>query len=288
MQHVVGVAFRNAYASGLQASTHPRDGAVVICALNVDHLGEAAFPLGNVIRHIGHKVSVGAVAFAHHAVFVVAVVGGLEPQRAVLFVGLAGFLQLIDGTVDAAAGVEAGLKVVVVKLDVEGFQVEVLLVAQIGHGKFAHAIQIVQLAAAGKFTVVGLDGFLGQEILRNVLNVVAVVGRCILATGPFGITWLKALCAQLGGGGQGVDLHTRVVVIKLAVHRPALRGKQIANGIAQSGLAAMAHMQWARGIGRYKLHQHVGMALGLLAKAGGCVQDLFDHRLLGAGLEFEV
>ena len=103
---------------------------------------------------------------------------------------------------------------------------------QIGHGKFAHAIQIVQVATACKFTVVRLDGFLCQEILRNVLDVVAVVGGCVFPAGPLCITRLEALRPQLRGRGQGIDLHARVVVIKLAVHGPALRGEQIANGIA--------------------------------------------------------
>ena len=92
MQHIVGVALWNAHASRLQASAHAGDGAVVVGALNVDHLGETALPLGDVIGHVGHKVGVGAVAFAHYAVFVVTIIGGLEPQCTVLLVGLAGFL----------------------------------------------------------------------------------------------------------------------------------------------------------------------------------------------------
>jgi hypothetical protein len=92
VQHVVGVALWYASAGGLQACSHACNGAVVVGALNVDHFGKAAFPFGYVVRHIGHKVGVGAVAFSHDAVFVIAVVGGLEPQCAVLFVGLACFL----------------------------------------------------------------------------------------------------------------------------------------------------------------------------------------------------
>jgi len=124
--------------------------------------------------------------------------------------------------------------------------------------------------------------------LRNVLNVITVVGGCVFAAGPLRITRLKALRTQLGGGGQGVDLHARVVVIKLAVNRPTLRGKQIANGVAQSSLAAMANVQWTRGVGRHKFHQYFFMALGLFAKARCRMQHFFDHRLFGAGLELEV
>jgi hypothetical protein len=89
---------------------------VVVGALDVDDLGEAALPLGDVVGHVGHEVGVGAVALAHDAVLVVAVVGGLEPQRAVLLVGLAVGDQLVHRGLDAAAGVQAGLQVVVVEL----------------------------------------------------------------------------------------------------------------------------------------------------------------------------
>jgi hypothetical protein len=50
----------------------------------------------------------------------------------------------------------------------------------------------------------------------------------------------------------------------------------------------MAHVQRTCGIGRDKLHQHIFIALSLFAKARCGVQHFFDHRLLGAGLEFEI
>jgi hypothetical protein len=112
---------------------------------------------------------------AHDAVLVVAVVGGLEPQRAVLLVGLAVGDELVDRGLDAAAGVQAGFQVVLVKLQVEGLQVLVLLVAQVGHGKLADVVVVLHIAAGGELAVVGLDGGLGLEGLGNVGDVVAVV-----------------------------------------------------------------------------------------------------------------
>jgi hypothetical protein len=62
--------------------------------------------------------------------------------------------------------------------------------------------------------------------------------------------------------GQGVDLHARVVVIELAVHAPALGGEQVADGVAHGGLAAMAHVQRAGGVGGDELDQHLLAARG--------------------------
>ena len=292
MQHVVGVAQGNAQTvhrrSGLQARTHAGNGAVVVGALDVDHLGEAALPLGQVVSHVGHKVGVAAVGLAHHTVFVVAVVGALEPQRAVLFVGFASGLQLLNCVVHTATGVEAAFKVIVVELDLKGFQVQVLLVAQIGHGKLAHAIEVIDIAAACELAVVGLDRFLGQKVSRDVGNIVPVVGRSVLATGPLRVPGLEALRTQLGAGGQGIDLHTCVVVIELAVDIETLSSKQIANRVAQSGLTTMAHMQGPGGVGRDKLHQHALAVVGLKAKTVLRRQHLAHHLLLGSGLEADV
>src|SRR3712207_7296760 len=41
---------------------------------------EAAVPLGDVVRDVGHEVRVRAVALAHHAVLVVAELGGAQPR----------------------------------------------------------------------------------------------------------------------------------------------------------------------------------------------------------------
>ena len=37
---------------------------------------KTTFPFGNVVRHIGHKISKGAIGFSHHAIFIIAVIGG--------------------------------------------------------------------------------------------------------------------------------------------------------------------------------------------------------------------
>ena len=77
-------------------------------------------------------------------------------------------------------------------------------------------------------------------------------------------------------------MHTRVVVIKLAVHVPALGVEQIANCIAQRRLAAMADMQRPGRIGRYKFHQNA-LRVGLVrTKARLTLQNIAHDFLLGA------
>ena len=149
----------------------------------------------------------------------------------------------------------------------------------------ADGIQVVDVAGGGDFAVVGFDTLAGDEVTRNVGNVVAVVSRL----GPGRVAWLEAFGTRLRAGRQGVDLHAGVVVIKLAKHVPALAGKKLANRVAQRSLAAVAHVQRAGGVGRDKFNQHLPVRrdwLEAIVFAGG--QHLAHGLLLGFGLEPEV
>ena len=197
MQHVVGVAQRHAFASRLQPGTHAGNRAVVVHALNVDGLGVAALPLGQVVSHVRHKVGVRAISLFHDPVLVVAVVGGPEPQRATFFKRFACGFELGDRALHPARLIQARLKVIVVEAHRKRLQIKVLLMAQIGHGKLANRVQVFNVTRRGEFTVVGLDGFARHEIGGNVGDVVAVVGQL----GPGGVAGLEALGARLGAGG---------------------------------------------------------------------------------------
>ena len=113
MQNVVGVALGNGQTQllrgGLQTCADTGDGAVVVGALDVNDLGKAALPFGQVVGNIGHKIGVAAVRFTHHAVFVVAKIGGAQPQRTVLFVGVTRGVQRGHGLIDTPIGVQTGL-----------------------------------------------------------------------------------------------------------------------------------------------------------------------------------
>ena len=96
MKDVFGEFLRDAHLTGeraaLKAAADAGNRAVMVGALNVDGLGEAALELGKVVGDVGHKVGKGAVDLAHHAVLVVVnaevfAFGGLEPEGAVAFFG---------------------------------------------------------------------------------------------------------------------------------------------------------------------------------------------------------
>jgi len=265
---------------------------VVVAALNVHDLVKAALPLGNVVRHVRHEVRVGAVALAHHAVLVVAVIGRPEPQCPVLFVGFSGLDQLVDRGLDAAAGVQAGLQVVVVEPDLECLQVQILFVAQIRHGELANRIEIVDVATGGVLAVVGADGLLCLEVFSDVGDVLAVVEglaeRVVGVGRPAGIARLEPLGPQLRAVGQRGDLHAGVVVIELAPDVVALAGEQVADGIAQCGLAAMADMQRAGRVGRHEFDQHAHPRGRLLPVMRAGFQHLAHDLLLGLRREADV
>ena len=131
---------------------------MVVGALDVDRLREATLELGEVVGDVGHEVGVAAVGLAHDAVLVVAVVGGAQPERAAVLVGLAGGDEAGDRRLDAAARVQARLEVVVVEAHAERLQVEVLLVAQVGDRELADAVEVVRAAGRGELAVVGAHG----------------------------------------------------------------------------------------------------------------------------------
>src|SRR5690606_20028273 len=99
--------------------------------------------------------------------------------------------------------VQRAFKVVVVELQAEGLQVEVLLAAQVGHGKVANVVEAVDVAGGGHLHPVGAgDRGTGLEIAGDVGDVVApvAVGREIGGIG------LDAARAGLHTDGQVVDL----------------------------------------------------------------------------------
>ena len=151
---------------------------MVIGALHVDRDAKAALPLGDVIGDVRHEIGERAVGLAHHAVLVVAVVGRAQPQRAVFLVGLAAGDERVDRRVDLAVGVEARLQVVDVEAHAELLQVEVLLVPQVRDREAPHGVQVVDLAARlDRLAVERVHGLLREEVVGDVLDVLAVVGR---------------------------------------------------------------------------------------------------------------
>ena len=225
------------------------------------------------VGDVGHEVGVAAVGLAHHAVLVVAVVRGAQPQRAVLLVGLAARDQRFHHRVYLAVGVQARFEGVDVELHAEGLQVGVLLLAQSGHREFAHRLEIVGLAAAR------------GEVARDFLDVLAAVA----VRRPAGRLGLESLCARLHREGEVLDLRARVVVIELARDCVALRFEQRGDGVAERCLPPVADVQRAGGVGGDEFDHHLFRTrISCVAVLLLLLKDLADDLLFGRLLEADI
>ena len=263
--HVVGVARRNAEPGRLQPGAHARDRAVVIGALHVDRRRESALPLRDMVRDVGDEIRVPAVRLPHHAVLVVAVVGGLQPQRAVLLVGLARRDEPRDRGVDPAVGVERSLQIVVVELHAERLQVPILLAAQLGDREMADRLDVAEVVAD-----------LVEIALRQLADVFAAVAllgkRAVLAE--------QLLRAGAHRYREILDLLAGVVVVELARDLRSLPLEQPRERVAKRGLASVPDMQRAGRIGRDELDHHALAAPRFAAPvAVGCGENARHHRL---------
>src|SRR5690606_22057733 len=133
----------------------------------------AALPLAHVVRDVGHEVGVAAVGPAHHAVLVVTEIGGPQPQRAAVLVGVAVGAQGGDGLLDLAIGIQRAFQEVDVEADAVGSQVAVLLAAQPGEGAAAARGEVVGARGASADGGVGVDAGAVQSRLGDVGNIVA-------------------------------------------------------------------------------------------------------------------
>ena len=134
----------------------------MIRALLVDDARKTAPPLVQMIGHVRHEIGVAAVALAHHPVFVVAEIGGAQPQRIILLVGVAAGDQLVDRLLDFAIGVQRGLQREHIEVHPEGAQIEVLFAAQISHREMADRLGIVHIAGGLHMLVVRFHRLLRQ------------------------------------------------------------------------------------------------------------------------------
>ena len=105
----VGVKEIGGIAQRLHRGAHAGDIAVMIGAPHVDGGAEAALVLVAMIRDVGEKVRVRAVALHQHAILVVPELGSAQPARAVLLVQHAAALELGEGLVDEPLLVQRGL-----------------------------------------------------------------------------------------------------------------------------------------------------------------------------------
>src|SRR5690554_961074 len=264
VQNVVRPTLGDVGLQCLQAGAHAGYRGVVVCTLFVDHGGESTLPLVQVVGHIRQKVGVATVLLAHHAVFVVAELGGSQPHGATFFIGVAVGLQALNGGFHFAVLVQGRFQEIHIELNAKGFQVQVLFPAQVSHSEFADGVPVVRVGLGGHFPVVGNYGFAGHIGVGHVDNVVAPVA----VFRPAFVFWRQALNAGLNRQGQVVDLGTGVVVVELPGNVVTVGFQQAAQAVANRGATAVAYVQRAGGVGRHKLH------LNLLALAGFVAAEL--------------
>ncbi len=208
---------------------------MVVGALNVDRAWKAAPPFGHVIGDIRHEVRVRALALAHDAILVVAVVGGAEPERAFMPVRLSLRLEYDDGFIDHPVGIERRLEIVRVESHTERLEVQILFLSELGDGKSRQVFQ----EHLGRRCAADFGGFDGcQQLLRalvphsqiafgyfaNVLSVIATLGNRRFPAGDLSHV-REHRRTEVG------DLHPGVVVVELARHLPPGPLEQRGDGV---------------------------------------------------------
>ena len=286
VQHVVRIALRNTDVQCLQASAYTGDGAVVIAALNIDRLLIAAFPFGHVVSHIRYEVSVSTVRLTHHAVFIIFVLGGAQPQRAVLLIGFTGSDQCIHGTFDFTVGVQRGFQIISIELHAECLQIGILFAAQIRNRECADRVDIIHIAGRRDWqTIAGGGGFLRQKIFCDFSDVITVVSRFR----PAGFTRFETFGTCLYRQCQIADLYAGIVVIELAADRKTLRIQQCGQGITERRLTAVTYVQRTGRVRGHKFHHHFFTGTALAAAIGAALtQNDLCHRLFSGSADAQI
>ncbi|KAG0927502.1 hypothetical protein G6F31_018028 [Rhizopus arrhizus] len=124
-------------------------------------------------------------------------------------------------------------------------QVQVLLVAQVGHGKAADRLHVIRVLGADHGAAFQIDAGAGHVGAGHVGDVFTAIA----AFRPAVLVWCDALDPGLGGQRQVLDLHAGIVVVELALGVPAIGIEHAGHAVADRRGAAVADVQRA-GCGR--------------------------------------
>src|SRR5690606_26594786 len=188
--------------------------------------------------------------FAHDAVFVVTEIGGAQPQRATLFIGVTVSDQTLDGVFHFAIAVQRGFEEIDIEIDGEGFQIQILLTTQIGHGEMPDGVQIISVFSAsvalvGRLNRVAIHIAVGQ--LNDVIAAVAIFG-------PAGVVRGQTFAARLYRQRQIVNLRAGIVVIKFTGYIPTGGFQQTTDTVAHRSTTAVTNVQRAGRVGGDEFH----------------------------------
>jgi len=258
--HLDQIDFQRALriAHGFQSRRHAGDIAVVVGAPEVDQLGVAALQLVDVVGDIRRHVGQRAVALDQHAVLVVTVFGGLEPESVVLLEGQVHGLHAVKHIVDALgvvlieeALVDPGIEFAAVHLQVAldlGELAVNALVLEVRHALFRIRIQ--------PLVAVFLSDLVGD--VDDILRVVAVFRQRVV---------ISSKVLEVAGDqrfSQHVDLVAGVIDVEFAQADIAGRLQQTCDGISPGGAAGVSAVQVAGRVGGNIFNQDVQAVAGLV------------------------
>ena len=276
-------------AHGGQNGSNASDVAMMVGAPDIDQNVETTLFLPIVVRNVGREVGVVAISLAHNAVFLVAVLGRLEPHSAILLVDVTLVLQVANAVFKRALAVELigrqihftlGLPTLEVVAEAIGDVVEHL--HDVGVAELTELDHALMLVGVFPLVAIAIDDF-----FCDVVHVQAVVA----ALGNSGI-FMAELLQIASGNGQAKLVHLNAVVVDVELFEDfiASMAHKVCGCGAQSSPAAMANMHGARGVCGDVLDIHLALAFGLRALAiiGALLANLRDDVLHGNVLQTEV
>ena len=257
-------------AEGEHGGAHPRHVAVVVRAPHVDRAVEPALGLVLVVGDVGEKVGVAPVRLAQHAVLVVAVGGGAQPQRTALLEQHAALGERLQRRADAVLVVQPALVEEHVEPHPESREIIALLRLQRLDGERAAHVRPLGRRHVGEPRALHREELVGE--LDQVGAVVALLGDRRLAAHAL----LHPRPQRLA---EAHDLAPRVVHVELARDRVALPLEQRAHAIAQRRAAPVRHVQRPGRVGRDELDVDRERPLWAPAPVVGAGDDDLAQRL---------
>ena len=245
------------FAESLARGHHARHVAVMVRAPDVHHEVEAPFEFVVVVGDVGREIGGVAVAFAQHAVLVVAQLGGLEPVRTVRFVAHAGLGEVGKGFIHLAVRHQRFFREPDVVAHAKGLQIFLDTVQDV-----AHAVVFADLHGffLGQVEDVGIGG---QHVAGDVDDVFAPVVVC-----GFGHVFSGQFLESVPDGrAEDEHLSARVIDVVFGLDLVSGHFHDADQRVAQGCASAVADMQRSCGVGGNIFHLH----LGAVAQGGRAV-----------------
>ena len=200
--------------------------------------------VGDIRHHIGEK----AVGTPQHEILVRAEIGGLEPDGAFAFVGIAPRGQQLHHLGGLPVFVEGGFPKPAVVMDAVGGQIPL----EAGHVQRQGVIHqgLAALLLRRIHIAVAVDGREGLGVLHNILAVIAVLRH--LDPVP-----VKLEIPQLQGHAEFIDLVAGVVDIEFPADLVAGALQHSGQAVTDGPAPGVADVHGAGGVGGDELYQHL-------------------------------